>query len=225
MLSGGMIDLLAGLVGFLFTLMILSYVVGDNPLFRLAVHTFVGVSAGYVALIVWQQVVVNKLFVPLVQGDWAQRSLLIVPLIMSIFLLTRLGSNQGFGRWVVAFLVGVGAAAAVAGSLTGTILPITWNSINLFSQGLPGSLAERLAEGLFILFGTLFTLAYFQFSVRANSAQAGRRGIFMRIVSFIGEVFLAITFGALFAGVLVASLTALADRMHAIVGFFNSLIP
>lgn len=225
MFSGDMTDLLSGLVGFLFTLMILSYVVGDNALFRLAVHVFIGISAGYVTLIVWQQVVVNKLLVPLAQGDWAQRALLAVPLLMAIFLLTRLGSNQGFGRWVVAFLVGVGAAAAIAGALTGTLLPLTWASINLFSSNASGNLAERVAEGLFILLGTVFTLAYFQFSVRANAAQTGKRGIFMRVVSFVGEVFLAITFGALFAGVLVASLTAMADRMHAIVGFFTSLLP
>ncbi len=225
MFSGGMLDLLAGLVGFLFTLMILSYVVGDNPLFRFAVHVFVGVSTGYVTLIVWQQVVVNKLIVPMAQGDWGERALLLPPLVMALFLLTRLGANQGFGRWVVAFLVGVGAAAAIAGALTGTLLPLTWASMNLFSLESPGSLAERMAEGLFILLGTLFTLAYFQFSVHANTTQTGNRGIFMRVISFVGEIFLAITFGALFAGVLVASLTALTDRMHAIVGFFTSLLP
>ena len=80
----------------------------------------------------------------------------------------------------------------------------------------------KLAEGIFILLGTVTTLAYFQFSVRQSEAKAGRRGLFMRIVSAVGEVFLAITFGALFAGVLSSALAAMVNRIQSIVDFFTS---
>lgn len=221
-------DFLTGLLGFLFTIMILSYVVGDNPLFRVAIHVFVGLAAGYVTVIVWQQVIINKLAAPMLTGDWIQRAMLIFPLVMSAFLLTKISTKyQSLGRWVVAFLVGVGAAAAIAGALMGTLLPQAWASINLFDLNAfePGTTLDRVAEGVFILIGTIFTLAYFQFSVRENSAKIGTRGIFMRVVSFIGEVFLAITFGALFAGVLSSALTAMVDRMQSIVNFLASLFP
>lgn len=220
-----MTDLLVGLLSFVFTLMIFSYLVGDNPLFRLAVHIFVGVTAGYVGLIVWQQVIINKLFAPMFVGDLSITILLIFPLVMGLFLITKaFPKYQSLGTWVVAFLVGVGAAAAIAGALTGTLLPQTWASINLFDLSAvpPNLVYERIGEGLFILFGTITTLAYFQFSVRQNAARSGQRGLFMRIVSYTGEIFLAITFGALFAGVLSSALAALVNRIQSIIDFFSS---
>jgi hypothetical protein len=226
MLPFAMTDFLVGLLSFLFTLMILSYVVGDNPLFRLAIHIFVGVTAGYVTLIVWQQVIINKLVAPMLTGDWPQTGVLIFPLVMGLFLLTKVSSKyQSLGRWVVAFLVGVGAAAAIAGALTGTLLPQVWASINLFDIDTfqPDTTVEKIAEGISILLGTVTTLAYFQFSIRQSVAKTGQRGLFMRILSFAGEVFLAITFGALFAGVLSSTLAAMVNRIQSIVDFFVSL--
>jgi hypothetical protein len=226
MLPFAMTDFLVGLLSFLFTLMILSYVVGDNPLFRLAIHIFVGVTAGYVTLIVWQQVIINKLIAPMLMGDWPQAIVLIFPLVMGLFLLTKISPKYQFlGRWVVAFLVGVGAAAAIAGALTGTLLPQAWASINLFDIDAfqPGTTVEKITEGISILLGTVTTLAYFQFSIRQSAAKTGQRGLFMRILSSAGEVFLAITFGALFAGVLSSALAAMVNRIQSIVDFFASL--
>lgn len=221
-----MTDLLVGLISFVFTLMIFSYLVGDNPLFRLALHIFVGVTAGYVTLIVWQQVIINKLFAPMLSGNLNQLIFLLFPLVMGLFLLFKVSSKYSWlGRWVVAFLVGVGAAAAIAGALTGTLLPQVWASINLFDLDAfqAGKAAEKITEGIFILLGTVTTLAYFQFSVRQRTARAGNRGLFMRAISVLGEVFFAITFGALFAGVLSSTLAAMVNRMQSIVEFFNSL--
>lgn len=222
-------DILAGLVGFLFTIMILSYVVGDNPLFRVGIHVFVGVAAGYVTVIVLQHVIGNKLLAPLVSGDMTQRLVALIPLVMSFFLLAKMSPKYHWlGRWVVAFLVGVGAAAAIAGALMGTLLPQAWASVTMFDlKAFTDSdvILEKTVEGFLILAGTIFTLAYFQFSVRESAARSGKRGLFMRILSFIGEIFLAITFGALFAGVLAAALTALVDRAQFIVNFLASFFP
>src|SRR4051812_35669654 len=126
-------DFWIGVLSFLFTLLILSYVIGDNPAFRLAIHAFIGISAGYVAGIVLLQVITNKLIVPLamtpisliMQGDgqsWKTLLLLLVPLLLGLMLLTKLSPRfEWLGRPVVAFLVGTGAAAAVAGAITGTL--------------------------------------------------------------------------------------------------------
>ncbi len=61
-------DLLGGLISFLLTLMILSYLFGDNVFFRVAVYIFVGVSAGYAAAVAWWQVLWPRLFNPLLRG-------------------------------------------------------------------------------------------------------------------------------------------------------------
>ena len=38
---------LSSLTGFIFTVLILSYLLGDNPLFRVGIHLFIGISVGY----------------------------------------------------------------------------------------------------------------------------------------------------------------------------------
>ena len=83
-------DLIAGFIAFIFTLFIFSYLIGDNPLFRIAVYIFVGVSAGYVASVACRQVIWPDLLVPLITGTFAQKPLLAIPLILSVLLLTRI---------------------------------------------------------------------------------------------------------------------------------------
>ena len=39
-------------VSFLLTVMILSYILGDNVFFRFAAHLFIGITAGYVFLLI-----------------------------------------------------------------------------------------------------------------------------------------------------------------------------
>jgi hypothetical protein len=43
---------LGTIIGLVLTLMVFSYIFGDNFLFRLATHIFVGVAAGYAAVLV-----------------------------------------------------------------------------------------------------------------------------------------------------------------------------
>src|SRR5512140_2984912 len=117
-------DVIAGIVAFLFTLMILSYLVGDNPLFRVAIYVFVGVSAGYVAVVAWWQVLWPDLFVPMISGAPTQRALLLVPFVLTGLLLMKgWPSLSRLGMPAMGLLVGAGAAAAVGGAVLGTILP------------------------------------------------------------------------------------------------------
>lgn len=211
-------DFLSALFGLVFTLLILSYLVGDNPLFRIAIYAFVGFSAGYVGVIVWQQVIISKLLAPLIQGDFLQRILLVPPLLLSALLLGKISPRlQAWGRPVVALLVGIGAAVALGGAVMGTLLPQAQASLGLFDLNEPSTRpqVERLTEAVFILLGTLFTLAFFQFTVRGKS---GKRP---RWLALTGETFLAITLGVFFAGTVLAGLSALVDRMAALMQFFN----
>ena len=50
-------DTLGLVIGFILTLLIYSYVIGDNPAYRLAVHILVGVSAAYAAVLVLRQAI------------------------------------------------------------------------------------------------------------------------------------------------------------------------
>ncbi len=61
MISPAVLDLIAGIIAFIFTVMIFSYLIGDNPLYRIASYFFVGVSAGYIASVVFWQVLVPRI--------------------------------------------------------------------------------------------------------------------------------------------------------------------
>ena len=60
-LPAGQAELVTGILGFCFTVALLSYLIGDNVLYRVALHLFIGVSVGYVTLVVIYQVLIPRL--------------------------------------------------------------------------------------------------------------------------------------------------------------------
>ena len=50
-------DLITAGISFIITILILSYLFGDNPLFRATVYVFVGVAAGYVAAVAVNEII------------------------------------------------------------------------------------------------------------------------------------------------------------------------
>ena len=65
-------DLIGAIVGFALTIMIFSYLFGDNALFRVAIHIFIGAAAAYATMVVvynifWYQLIVPLLLSPLEQ--------------------------------------------------------------------------------------------------------------------------------------------------------------
>jgi hypothetical protein len=214
-------DLIAGVIAFLFTLMILSYLIGDNPLFRVAIYIFVGVSAGYVAVVAWWQVLWPDVVIPAVTGTPMQRILLAVPVLLGGLLLmkawpplTRLGMPS------MGLLVGAGAAVALGGAVTGTLLPQINATITAFDPTRFTS-AESLLDALLILVGVVTTLVYFHFGARSMADGSVRRFKAIEVTAFAGSLFVAIALGVLFSGVYSAALTALIERLHFLGTFFG----
>ena len=127
------IDLLSTIFGLILTLMVFSYLLDDNPLFRVAVYIFIGVSAGYAATVVCYQVLSPKLLAPLRTGDPNQLLLTVIPLFLSISLLAKLTPRISWiGNFAMAVLVGVGAAAALGGAVLGTLIPQVQAAMDAF---------------------------------------------------------------------------------------------
>jgi hypothetical protein len=223
-ISSNIADLVTGGISFLLTLMILSYLIGDNPAFRVAVYIFIGVSAGYAAAVTWHQVLYPRLMVPLLSGSLADRLLTVVPLVLGLLLLLKISARTAhLGTPSMAFLVGVGAAVAVGGAVMGTLFPQTRASMNALNLSSAGQYwLERLSEGVVMLVGTVTTLAYFHYGAKAT-AGGPQRGKLVSALGWVGQVFIAITFGVLFAGVFVAAMTALIERLNFIITFLSSL--
>jgi hypothetical protein len=213
------VDLIWTIVGFILTLLVFSYLFGDNPLFRLVTYLFVGVSAGYAAVVIVYHVLMPRLLFPFLEGPFGlQAGLVIVPLVLSILLLMKLFPRlTGAGEVPMAYLVGVGAAVIIGGAVLGTIFTQGMATVNLFDFEEGARLRQnqfmRLLEGGILLVGTIGTLIYFQFGARARGSQLPQRARIVDLLGSVGQVFIAITFGALFAGVFATALTALVNRV------------
>ena len=215
------IEIISGLVGLILTLMVFSYLIGDNPLFRIAVYLFIGVASGYAATVVWHYV----LFPKLSQALDTLNPFAIIPLILGLSLLTKLFPRVSWvGSFAMAVLVGVAAAAAVGGALIGTLLPQAQAAIDGFdfrSAGSGPNALIQLVEGGVMLLGTVFTLASFHFSAGRAADGAVKRNRIIEGIAWVGRIFIAITFGALFAGVYVSALTAMIERLSFILNFIR----
>jgi len=233
-ISADLINLVTGLISFLFTLLIFSYVLGDNPLFRVAVYIFVGVSSGYIAVVALWQVIVPRLVYPLMaaisSGNMVDLGLMLA-LLFAVFLLLMKASPSlsGMGRIVVAFLVGVGAAVTLAGALTGTLIPQVLGAINAFDMTSVrgkdiGYFIEAVTNGVIVLAGTVLTLAYFHFGARFKADGSKHRLGLIEAMAWGGRVFIGIALGVVFAGVYSAALTALIERISSLINFIFELL-
>ncbi len=227
------LDLVTGALGFLFTVLILSYLIGDNPLFKIAVYLFVGVASGYTAAVVFWQVLYPKLFLPTVlilqTGDFMRGVLLVVPWLGFAFILMKISPRlAGIARITMAFLVGAGAAVTIAGALTGTIIPQMIATIDFFDPSLAAarniSAFEVLGNGTILLVGVVTTLAYFHFGARQKPDGSPKRFAPIDLLSWIGRIFIGITLGVIFAGVYAAALSAMIERINFLINFLTSLL-
>lgn len=218
-------DLISGFLSLIITLMILSYLIGDNLLFRIATYLFVGVSAGYIGVIAWWQVLWPRLVQPLIFGSMTEQALLALPMLGAVLILMKVSPRlTKLGSPVMAYLVGVSAAVAIGGALTGTLFPQMAATINAFD--LQAAMArnitiEAIFNGAFILAGTVTSLAYFHFGASAKPDGSVRRNGIIEFLAWFGRIFIAITLGVIFAGVFAAGLTALIERISSIINFIG----
>lgn len=214
-------DLIWTIVAFLLTLAVFSYLLGDNPLFRAVMYLFIGVVSGYVAALICYQVVWARLvqpvwlglIQPIAQGRPPTDTFSVIPLVMAGFLLAKLSPRlSSLGNWVMAVVVGMGAAVAISGALMGTLFTQFKATLAPFDLQAGGGMGSLL-EGLLILVGTITSLAYFHFGARLQPGKSAQRHILIEGMARVGQVFIGITLGALFASVFAAALTALIERL------------
>jgi hypothetical protein len=208
-------DLLPALLSFLLTVAVLSYLWQDNIFFRLAIHLFVGVAAGYAGAVAINNVIYPRLVYPLFTSNLLDFLVLAFPpLILGLLLFAKLSPRLAWlGNPTMAFLVGVGAAAAIGGAVLGTLFP----------QIQAATTVANLDGGV-LLAGTLLTLVYFQFSVRSRPDEPARRNPIIEALGWGGQLFIAVTFGVIFAGVYASALAALVERSTFVIQFLRSLI-
>ncbi len=205
------------IISFIFTLMILSYIIGDNFLFRIASYIFVGVSSAYVSILLLQTIIIPKLILPLLSGDINKLIFAIIPLVLSLLLLFKLSPRYNhLGSLPMSILVGAGIGVLLTGSILGTLLPQSQAAINFSEQG------NNWFTGIIILFGTVSTLLYFQFTTKGETEIETKPNKVLSTIKKIGAAFIGISLGSIFAGILLSSLIALISRLNFLIQFITS---
>jgi len=237
------IEVLSAVIGFLLTLMVFSYLIGDNPMFRIAVYLFIGVASGYAAAVIVNDVLFAR-FRALPLDNPTQLIIGLIPFLLAATLLAKLSPRISWmgnfamavlvgvgaatavggalvgtwmGNFAMAVLVGVGAATAVGGALVGTLIPQVEASMDAFGS----RTLYALIDGVVTLSGTVLTLAYFQFGAKRAADGAVKRNRIIELLAWLGRIFIAVTFGVLFAGVYMAALTAMLERLSSIINIVN----
>jgi len=191
------------------SLLIYSFLYKDNPFFKLAEHIFVGVSIGYLLTITYYQVMVNKLYLPMMQqGKWW----LVIPAFLGMLMLSRfIPPIAWLSRISFAFLLGISSGLAIPRQISSFILQQVQGTIKpLISVGDSGVTFTLVnLNSLLILIGVVSVLFYFFFSIEHTGQ--------VRRVARIGIYFLMISFGAAFGYTVMARMSLLIGRLDELV--------
>jgi hypothetical protein len=206
-------------VAAIFTLSIFSFLYKDNPFYKFAESTVVGVSAAYWMVVGFWDVIVPNLIgklTPSLVKAWAMPGLnesadysYVLPLILGVMLLMRLSPKGAWiSRWPLAFIIGTTAGIRLVGFIHADFLSQIRNTINPIWV-LDGSGAFDLwasLKSLTLVVGVLSGLVYFFFSIE-------HRG-FVGKTAKLGIWFLMVTFGAAFGYTVMGRIALLAIRIE-----------
>lgn len=180
----------------LFTLALYSFLYKDNPVYRLAEHVFAGLSAGYYAGLIFQSVLVQQLWVPLLGG----RAWLVIPALLGVLTFARLSPKWSWlSRVALAFVIGSNSGILVMQQLHGLVLPQVSQTF----------VSITTLKGLLIVVGVVSTLIYFYFSKPHTGLLGG--------VATVGIWFIMISFGANFGYTVMARVSLLIGRAQFLV--------
>lgn len=208
-------------VAAIFTLCIFSFLYRDNPLYKLAEATVVGVSAAYWMVVGFWTVIIPNLIGkiwPAVIQAWAMPGLspvrtddwylFLIPLALGLMLLWRLApTGTWISRWPLAFIVGTTAGIRLVGFIQADFLSQIRNSIVPLVEMENGSVAVwESVRSIVLILGVLACLVYFFFSIE-------HKGVVGRI-SQVGIWVLMITFGAAFGYTVMGRIALLAIRLE-----------
>ena len=227
-----MLELVWGVVGLVLTVMVLSYLIGDNFLFRIAASIFIGVTSGFLSVLIIRQILWPYLFAPLVGGTLVDRLWVIIPLGLAVLLVMgQFRRFSGVGRIPLAFLAGITAGVTIGGAVFGTMMPQVRQVVLGFDPlrwyQTPGQAWLRILEAVVMLVAVVSVLSYFHFGRRRSGdhdKQPILRPQVFEVMGKIGQVFIGIALGSVFAGIFSTALLALIDRLLFIGEFVSRLM-
>ena len=216
----------------IFTLFILSFLVGDNPAYKFAEAMVVGTSAAYVMVIgLWDMFLPNLVakIAPATIRGWALPGmdaahvdfwwLYFIPAILIVMLLWQLmPSGAWISRWPIAFFIGITAGYRMIGYVEADLVAqIKAGIVPLWVTGDNGFEFWPTFNYWVLTIATFSAMIYFFFSVEHKG--------FIGKTARIGIWFLMITFGASFGYTVMGRIALLAARLEFLFGKWLHFIP
>lgn len=207
-------------VAALLTLCVLSFLWGDNVLYKIAEAVFVGSSAAYAMVVAFWTELVTNLFGKLLPGamqatvlpgmdpEAQTQWIYLVPLVMSILMLWRLAPQGAWiARWPLAFFIGATAGIRMVAYFESDFVAQIQSSIMPLIVFADGSFNFwGSVKNCILVLGLVSALVYFFFSIEHDGIVGH--------VSRVGIWVLMITFGASFAYTVMGRIALLAQRLE-----------
>ena len=202
-------------VAAILTLVTLSAAFGENKASQAMFALLVGLAVGYAAAITCRAVLWPRVLL-LVQdprGHWP----LVIWFALGVLLLAR---GLPFASWLsnlsLAYLMGVGAALAIGGAILGTALPQLVAAMNEPAQ-IPRGSWPAIGDALLVAIGTGAVLFRFAYTGHNPAGRSGLPRIWAGVVRSwgrLGNLFMIVALGALFATAVISLLGVLAARLQ-----------
>jgi hypothetical protein len=212
------LDVVGVFVGATLTIFVLSYLIGDNFLYRLTLHIFLGALVGYVF-----GVTIREVWGKLIADPWREdlfgNLVLIIPVSigLGLFVFKSVPRFAYIGNYFLSPLIGFGIAIALVGALVGTLAPQFGATVNAIS--------DSPLEGIFITVGTICTLLAFDFTItQSRRGLGGLLGKTIGLAGKIGQGFLTVALGVAFAGAVTAALSIFIGRMQYLIEAATKLL-
>ena len=184
----------------LLTLAILTFLYKDNPVYRFAESLLIGISIGYMLVIVWSTTLMDLLFGPLfIDGNlW-----LIIPFLLGLMMFSRFHPKTALlSKIPIAVMIGSGAGVAIPAMLEARTL----RQISATVSPLVNSAGLPEVATLTVIVGVLCTLIYFYFS-REHTGVLGS-------TAKVGTWFLMVFFGTTFGYTVMSRMSTFIGRME-----------
>ena len=172
-------DSIGLIVGAVLTVLVLTYIIGDSFLFRLAVHILIGAGAAYAAVVVLFDVLWKPSSDALAQaavGNPGPLVIVVAGLVLGIMVWFKASPRLAWiGNMPVGYLIGVGAATVLGGAIIGTLGP------QIVAAGAPATSPSGGQPDVMMTFivvlGTIVTLLSFgYYRTDARSDASGQCG-------------------------------------------------
>lgn len=217
------VDLILLITGLLLSLMTFSYIFGQKLLFGIAMVAMLGIISGFAALVLIQKVLFPMTILPLFDFPQVSALLALVPIILAGLLIWSLFyKSSKFSGFPLALIVGFSSAVLIFGLSRGTLAPQLLSLVNAFSlsnlnhEGLPNW--AGIIEAFMMLAGVLAVLFFFHH--RKSEGYGQNQGLaWLEGLSAFGQVFIGISFGAVFVGLFGSGLVALIAWLQSLVDF------